>query len=71
MALITVVLTFFLGLAGGWLLAARKLAVAREDLATLTVKLEERENSAGREQDVHKNALANMEINFSALANKA
>ena len=43
-------LMFLVGLAGGWLLGVRKLAVAREDVARVTAKLEERERSSAREQ---------------------
>ena len=64
-------LMFLVGLAGGWLLGVRKLAVAREDVARVTAKLEERERSADREQEVYKNALFDMEAKFSDLAKKA
>ena len=64
-------LMFLVGLAGGWLLGVRKLGVAREDIATLNAKLEEREGSSDREQKVYKDALAEMETKFASLAKQA
>ena len=64
-------LMFLVGLAGGWLLAVRKLGVAREDIATLNARLEEREGSSEREQKVYKDALLEMETKFASLAKQA
>ena len=68
---ITAGLMLVVGLAGGWLLGARKLAAAREDVARLAAQLEEREKSADREQEVYKTAVTEMEAKFTSLAKQA